>query len=1172
MKKKLYRAVSIILTVLLLFTQISVGVSALNFNGTASSGGDGSSTTASTGGYAISSMLTVNSNRAVGYRFTIIDAAGNSKKNSKDVFRKSSETAFGQNYSSFHKFNSKFPKTYYLKNYTSGSYSTSATTANVCHDVDMSLTLPEDTTGLKAWCTNANMGVVLNYLWGITVSTLESNAWAVLIEPIFPVKIEGTYHSLTVTEIGVYGTAKFGSGSNGGSSSNSNSWGFISNYTNRYMPNSLRLTSAYAGIPAAAYISSRISFGTIVTQGYGAAVVYGEYLTQAPEIVATTYYQESYDGFNVYIQTKKATSLVADVWTQKNGTDDTKRYTISSVNNTINDTNYNWHFYIPKSNHNGEIGYYNIKLTATASSGKTAIKTVGYQPPVVTAAIAENTESQGFYVYANTESATKLGMNVWTEQNGADDMIWSYCTQESNTVNGITYSWVCFIPFSQHNLETGKYLIDLYVGNNYSELLYSMQISYKPNRTAQLRIDCCEAYDGELYEYYYRYGVSYGPQFDNFILDRWYPTVGNKIWFSIFFYADIGNELVRETIWINNQSSPIVREGWYRSMEFYEFKYNDGTVKDDCQGYTISAKIDLIDENGNVTQAGDVYTFYIPVRPFSYGYDVSILSITGNYFGNARDYVPVYSGQRIYPNYEFKGTADWWDYFNFYTSLYYYGDDVYVNAALEQLNSEYDYIGLNKGAKKNLPYFCESRLFPFTVPKVAGEYAEINFNMRAYWVKQVDTLLSLMNYSIPIIEADAEIYDIQLVDSNGYILDKNKLSPGQTVTLMYYYRNNSECTIYVNGYNYDESQISGIFEIPPYSAVIVEGARFTVPDDNEFTLWGGVYYEAAGIYNTEYEANPYNNEYRITCKTVSSLKIEPIMPNMAYREKTDVITSFWVINDSSAQFTTENPVTVNLKVYDQNNNLIVDTSNTNVVIPAKDKNLVYFKWRVPDGVTSGVKIYAEIVGLGKEAAEYEWYTSTYTIYSTPDTKYEAKKPNGFSVPQIPTQFSASSFWWEYFYENGTFVKKHFGVETQGSDYIKLLVNDPYSNRDATAIKSGYPISVEFRYLLKAADGYNKPDKSSYTEPQYIVAKFPEYKYFTSANKCNTLVNMSGWIFRDSGYLPVHFIPIYYPDGDYYVSFTISDIWTPSGCIYAEELSQKLTINGSAYNDWHLQRR
>jgi hypothetical protein len=218
MKKRLFRIAGIMLAVLLICSQSFIGVSALTFNGTASSSGDGSSAVTSTGGYAIPSNLTQNTNRAVGYRFTVIDDAGNAKKNSIDVFRYNTYIAYSTFYAGYSKFDSKLPKTYYKNNYTSGTYTTSTTTAGVCHDTDMGLTLPEDTTGIKAWCTNANMSVVLSRLWAITVSTLEQNAWGILIEPIFALKIENVVHALTVTEIGVYGTAKFGSGSNGGSS------------------------------------------------------------------------------------------------------------------------------------------------------------------------------------------------------------------------------------------------------------------------------------------------------------------------------------------------------------------------------------------------------------------------------------------------------------------------------------------------------------------------------------------------------------------------------------------------------------------------------------------------------------------------------------------------------------------------------------------------------------------------------------------------------------------------------------------------------------------------------------------------------------------------------------------------------------------------------------------
>ena len=101
-----------------------------------------------------------------------------------------------------------------------------------------------------------------------------------LIEPIFPVKIQGTYHSLTVTEIAFYGSTKFGIASNGNISSNSNSWGFIANYTNRHLPNSLRLKAAYVGIPAAANTNVRITFESIIKNGYGAAILYGSNLSR----------------------------------------------------------------------------------------------------------------------------------------------------------------------------------------------------------------------------------------------------------------------------------------------------------------------------------------------------------------------------------------------------------------------------------------------------------------------------------------------------------------------------------------------------------------------------------------------------------------------------------------------------------------------------------------------------------------------------------------------------------------------------------------------------------------------------------------------------------------------------------------------------------------------------
>ena len=199
---------------------------ALNFNGSSSAAGDGSSTTNSKGGYAIPDMLANNSNRAVGYRFTVIDNKGNGINGSKDVYRHATQSKDRKNYLTYYKPNAKYPKTYIRGNYSWLSVSTSNGYSGCWWDRDLGLALPELTTQIEGWCNDSNVSKLLSKLWSISISTLESSRWAVLIEPIFPVKIQGTYHSLTVTEIAFYGSTKFGIASNGNISSNSNSWGF----------------------------------------------------------------------------------------------------------------------------------------------------------------------------------------------------------------------------------------------------------------------------------------------------------------------------------------------------------------------------------------------------------------------------------------------------------------------------------------------------------------------------------------------------------------------------------------------------------------------------------------------------------------------------------------------------------------------------------------------------------------------------------------------------------------------------------------------------------------------------------------------------------------------------------------------------------------------------------
>ena len=320
MKKIITFAVSLVLAAFFMCSGLCAF--ALTFNGTTSASGDGSSTTASTGGYSIPTTVVNNTNRAVAYRFSVINKSGQTVKNAVDMFRKATRVGDDRPYHTYSKFETKYSKPYLKANYTKLKVPTTTETTGCVYDETWGLYLPEATTGLKAWCTDAHISVILSKKWSIKVSDLEENRWAVLAEPMFPLQIGGANHTLTVTEIAAYGASKFGSKSDGGSSNNSNSWSFISNYTNMHMPNSLRLTKTYVGLTAVeSKATSRLTFGTIISSGYGCAVLYGSYLSLPNQYTLNVNgYLDAvskgntsgYGTFDVYINGKLVSDDVTD--------------------------------------------------------------------------------------------------------------------------------------------------------------------------------------------------------------------------------------------------------------------------------------------------------------------------------------------------------------------------------------------------------------------------------------------------------------------------------------------------------------------------------------------------------------------------------------------------------------------------------------------------------------------------------------------------------------------------------------------------------------------------------------------------------------------------------------------------------------------------------------------
>ena len=305
------------------------------------------------------------------------------------------------------------------------------------------------------------------------------------------------------------------------------------------------------------------------------------------------------------------------------------------------------------------------------------------------------------------------------------------------------------------------------------------------------------------------------------------------------------------------------------------------------------------------------------------------------------------------------------------------------------------------------------------------------------------------------------------------------------------------------------------------------------------------------------------------------LSLEPITPNASYREDTEVIKSFNLVNSGTKNCVPSENVSVLFKVY-KDSTVIKTITKTQVAVPANDKNLLYFKWTVPKNIgSSTIYISGEIIenGTSYGLVKRSYPTCKYTVSSTPDTQYEISAPSGFTVPGVPTEKNDIATWNEWSYADGVFKKTSYGIGFS-SDKPKITpaasANAAFNNGVWT-MKSGYGVEMALVNGIKSVSGYAMPNADSYTLSQYAIAKFPEFSYLTSLNKYRTLELASNqWIFRQNGsYGRLHFTPLWYPDGNYTAKVEQSDLWTPSGMITRNVNTNTVIIKGSAYDDWHI---
>ena len=112
--------------------------------------------------------------------------------------------------------------------------------------------------------------------------------------------------------------------------------------------------------------------------------------------------------------------------------------------------------------------------------------------------------------------------------------------------------------------------------------------------------------------------------------------------------------------------------------------------------------------------------------------------------------------------------------------------------------------------------------------------------MTTAWASDAVNTIESSYFTIPVVKADVQLTKIYLVDKDGYYIDEQDLMVGQEVTVQYKYYNNTECQIYVEGFD-DMNNSLGIYVMRPYSYIYVNGRTFNVPDSRTYNIWGGVF-------------------------------------------------------------------------------------------------------------------------------------------------------------------------------------------------------------------------------------------------------------------------------------------------------------------------------------------
>ena len=340
------------------------------------------------------------------------------------------------------------------------------------------------------------------------------------------------------------------------------------------------------------------------------------------------------------------------------------------------------------------------------------------------------------------------------------------------------------------------------------------------------------------------------------------------------------------------------------------------------------------------------------------------------------------------------------------------------------------------------------------------------------------------------------------------------------------------------------------------------------------------------------ETNTGNNSVSTTINVQDydyEMSVDDVTMSGNYCAGETVISSFTVRNDSDHDITPDKGNKAQFTAYYYNGSqkvvIATDTWN-NVVIPSGKANLVYFKWTVPSNL-AGKTVYCECTINSDDAvneanrdnntATFSTTVTSFAASQTPNTRYESTAPGSYKGYSAPANSTDKATWTMWVYENNQFVLKSYGVQISSAAPVIAPSAEcqtaVYANGKWT-IRSGYGFTMSYNPTITTVSGYNNPGSSAYTSVQSVYATFPEFNYATTSGNCRTLQYVNGkWQFvQNSNAVDnerIHFIPVWFADGNYTVSVTASRVWTPAGMIEATRTANTFTIDGSIYDDYFV---